>query len=163
MDGGVNIGLKSAEFRIRFLESISRSRIAFKIDSPINATPPPTIESSDKFPIYLDATWTAPGYLPTPPIATESARTLESNNFSNCNVVDKSIVVSRPRCNCLWQLYSRLQYRVSTPELLHVNLRVLFDRATILRSSSLKKRSHFLASVLTLRSHVSFLLSSIKS
>jgi len=70
MDGGVNIELKSA-----MSNSISRIYITLcglrlKLIAPRSTTPPPTIESSDKFPIYPDATSAAPGChtYATPPV-----------------------------------------------------------------------------------------------
>lgn len=91
MDGGVNIGLKSAEIsnsisriyialrglRLKLIARSTRTRRLLQLNLLINF---PSISMQ----LEREA--------PTPP-PPERTRTPESNNFSNCNVADKSIVV----------------------------------------------------------------------
>lgn len=118
MDGGVNIGLKSA-----VSNSISRNvyrtmRIAFKIDSLINDIHLPTIESSDKFPICLD---------------TQLPRCQRTN--TSCirlsQIISRIVMssINQSSFSSATRLYSRVQYRVNTLEKLHVNLKVFFRAA----------------------------------
>jgi len=118
MDGGVNIGLKSA-----VSNSISRNvyramRIAFKIDSLIN----------DIHLLQLNL------LINSPFISTRNFHETNTSCIRLSRIISRIVMSSINQSSSVssaTRLYSHVQYRVNTLEKLHVNSKVFFRTAIL--------------------------------